>query len=281
MYYSRLLLMPSKASTTLRKFLRPILRFLGMSTPHGNLNEFPNDQRRRVENWESYLQEHYCKHRSRMAALKVITIGRFKEKAAPEHEYLVAEVLDPDVGRRYVRIERFADFYDTTLAETSSRHSKSSLSSKSSAGVFSKVPAFDRVEEVAAWPITDDDTLRCIEHLNCRGSQMTLLDLAMAAKIVHDQNTHYHLFRRQCYWYADSITGILEQHFPDIKTDVRSSELDADLALEVKLEVHGEHRGTSNGIPIYTRRKKMIEEFHGIFESHRRRTLTVVIILNF
>ena len=155
--------MPSKASTSLRKFLRPILRFLGISSNSVGGNEFPNNEGR-VENWESYLQEHYCSHhpedgpryRSRMAALKVTRIRRFKEKAKPEHEFLVAKVSDPDVGTRYVQIERFAEFDDTTLAETSSRHSISSNSSSQlefSAGVLSKVPAFDRVSEVAAWLI--------------------------------------------------------------------------------------------------------------------------------
>lgn len=75
--------------------------------------------------------------------------------------------------------------------------------------------------------------------------------------------------------------GILERHFPDIKTIFRNSELEEDLSLDAKLEVHGERRGTSNGIPIHTRRNKTIEELHGIFESHRRRTLTLVILLNF
>ena len=105
--------MLSKALTSLRGFFHPILCFLGMTTTLPTDLEFPGFSS--VLDWEINLVARYRSRdpesspmvRSRMDTLKVATIRCFKRKKNAEHEYLVAKVYDPDLGRnRYLRIGR-------------------------------------------------------------------------------------------------------------------------------------------------------------------------------
>ena len=97
-----------------------------------------------------------------MYTLKVATIRHFKEKKDAEHEYLVAEVYGPDLGRnRYLRIVRCvgADFLHTR--NDTIRRSIHTTSSQSSL-VLKKFSAVDYVQAIAAWPTGDiciDDVL--------------------------------------------------------------------------------------------------------------------------
>ena len=173
-----------------------------------------------VEDWEINLLERYrsdstkgTKDRSRMKNLKVTTIRRYKERKHAEHEYLIAEVSDPDLDRkRYLRIERAGGdplrARDTT--ERNSRHTISTILSQSSLlGVLKELPARDRVTSVAAWPTNDI----CIDNLICQDAQMILLDLAIVVKVVHDHGDKYQLFKHQCFWYSDVIVGVLKLYF--------------------------------------------------------------------
>ena len=263
--------MHSKVSI-LQGLFRPILRLLGMSSPPPSDVEFPGDTC--VEDWEACLRERYCsrdpekspKDRSRMKTLKVITIRRYKERKHAEHEYLIAEVSDPNLNRsHYLRIERAAED-PPTKDNISPLSSQLSLSSQSSLGALKKVPAHDHVTKMASWPTTGDI---CIGSLACRDSQMILLDLAIVAKVVHDHSDKYQLFKRQCFWYSDVITGVLEQHFPQVHKVVYHSSLEAAHARDAEMDSFDKLSGTYMKVPIYFRRMSVIKEIHDIFVPYK------------
>ncbi|KAF8805461.1 hypothetical protein BYT27DRAFT_7339721, partial [Phlegmacium glaucopus] len=185
---------------SLRTFLRPLLRILGMSAPLANTREFPGDVS--VRDWEDALLEIYCSrdpqmgpvHRIRMDSLKITTIRRFKEQKRLEHEYLVAEVSVPGLSQlRYLRIERAVENPLPTI-------------STPSLAVVKKLPARDHVKTIESWP---SDI--CIDNLICTTTSIILLDLVIVAKLVHDYSDKYHLFKRHCFWYSDVIVAVLRQ----------------------------------------------------------------------
>ena len=148
-------------------------------------------------------------NRSRMRNYKVIKIRRYKAKRHGNHEYLVAKVSDPYLDQpRYLRIERVLEPEEARdLPPTNDntgrsshpitpRSSQSSLSpspSQSSLGPFEppkKLPARSYVRPLAKWPTGDSLT----HKLNCKDSQMILLDLVLVAKVVLDHSGKYGLF---------------------------------------------------------------------------------------
>jgi hypothetical protein len=276
--------MHSKALTSLRSFFRPILRFLGMSSSLSPEIEFPSHVV--VEDWEIALLQRYQssgleegpRNRSRMENLKVNSIRRYKEKRHVEHEYLIAEILDLDLKQlRYLQIERTAqdpqapNTQDTT-ERSSPRHSVSTLSSQSSLGVMKKLPARDIVSTKAGWPISDIQV--AIDILDCHSSEMILLDLAIAAKVVHDHSDKYQLFKRQCFWYADVIMGVLHKNIPGTIHKPSSSEDDEEV------EIYDYLSGTFMRVPIYSRRISLIEEIGNLFVTRNSNIRFKVNLLN-
>jgi hypothetical protein len=239
-------------------------------------NEFPGETI--VENWEAYLLERYRsrdsekspQYRSRMLLLNVNAIRRFKETRHVEHEYLIAEIYDPDLHqKRYLRIERTVEGSQDTTERTSSSQSISTLSSQSSLGVLKKLPARDRVSTTTGWPSPGKNGDICIEKLDCQLSKMTLLDIAIVAKVVHEHSDKYDVFKRQCFWYSDVITGILQQSFPEVKvTTPPSSSLKKEHAPEAEMEVYDTKSGTFRSLQIYNRRKSAIEEIRTIYQEY-------------
>ena len=248
--------MHSKALTSLRSFFRPILRFLGMSSspPSPPEIEFPNYTD--VGYWEvallncyySRCSEEGTRNRSRMEALKVISIRRYKERRHVEHEYLIAEILDPDSAqRRYLQFKRSV-----------------------------RDPAHDIVSKKAGWPANTDIRL---EVLDCRPSDMILLDLAIAAKVVHDHSDKYQVFKRRCFWYSDVIIGVLHDKFPATVRN-RSSSLEVDHARHAEMEEYDKISGTFRRVPIYKRRMSLIEDIGYVFAEYRSDILSKVNFLN-
>jgi hypothetical protein len=269
--------MHSKAPISLRSFFRSILRFFGMSSSPPPENEFPGETI--VENWEAYLLERYHsrdsekspKYRLRKDTLKVNAIRRFKETRYVEHEYLIAEIHDPDLGqKRYLRIERTVERSQDTTERTGSSQSISTLSTQSSLGVLKKLPARDRVSTTSGWPSLAGPGKNgdiCIEELDCEPSTMTLLDLAIVAKVVHDHSDMYDVFKRQCFWYSDVITGILQQSFPDVKVTTDSS-LENERGPEAKMEIYDNKCGTFKSVQIYHRRRSAIEKIRDTYDVY-------------
>ena len=267
----------SKAFTSLRGFFHPFLRFLGMTTtPPPTEIEFTDSCV--VQVWESALLARYRSRdpvsspmeRSRMNTLKVATIRRFKEKKNAEHEYLVAEVYDPDLGRnRYLRIERYVDDYPHTEDDTS-RHSIPTTLSQSSL-ILKKSPAVDCVKAIATWP-TDDI---CIDDLTCQDSGMIVLDLAIVAKVVHDHSAEYQILTRQCFWFSAVIVSVLRKSFPQIEVSNGASSLKA-----LVMEVFDKKGGTYRRIQIYSERPEVITEIYDLFETYKDRIYSSVNLLN-
>ena len=262
--------MHSKALTSLRGFFQPILRFLGMTTTPPTELEFPHYFR--VQDWETTLLEHYRSYhpelgpliRSRMKTLGVKTICHFKKKEDAEHEYLVAEVYDPDLGRnRYLRIGRYVG--DTFLHNHDTGRSISATSSNSSL-VSKKFPATDYVEAVAEWP-TDDI---CIVNLSCRDSQMIVLDLAIVAKVVHDYDKEYQVLTRQCYWYSGVIISVLQKSFS----------LKPGHGQDLATQFFPKKGGTYKSIPIYSEQRDMIVTICSLFETYKDEIYSSVNLLS-
>jgi hypothetical protein len=267
--------MHSKALISLRGFFHPILRFLGMATTPPTEVEFPCNSG--VLEWEKNLLARYrsrdpvssAPERSRMGTLKVVTIRRFKEKTYAEHEYLVAEVYDPDLGRnRYLRIERFVSDFPQTQ-DDSIRHNIPTTSSQSSL-VLKTFSAVDYVKAIAAWPTGDI----CLEIVTWQDSPMIALDLAIVAKVVHEYNAQYQALTHQCFWYSAMIVSVLRKSFPQIKVYT----LEADHGEE--MEFSNKKGGTFKRLQIYSERPGVITEIHNLFETYRAEIYSSVNLLN-
>jgi hypothetical protein len=55
---------------------------------------------------------------------------------------------------------------------------------------------------------TEEDILR---FASVKVSNIHLIDLAIAAKVVHQKCTYYRALETQCYWYADMLFSVLEK----------------------------------------------------------------------
>jgi hypothetical protein len=255
-----------------------------MTTPLPHSIEFPSFIG--IEDWEHFLRDLYCsqdfvldpRHRTRMESLKITAIRRYKEWKNVEHEYLIAEVSDPDSQYpRYVRIERFAQDPPApkTGAEKGPLHTISTLSSQSSLALSKKLPASDRVTTMEIWPSVD----KCIHNLNCTNSSIILLDLAIVAKLVRDHSEYYRPFKRQCFWYSDMIVAILQHEFPEIQVISRSSSVEQDHSQSAQLDQFDEDSGTYRKVKIYSRRMSMIGEIHTGFKPYKNHIYSSVRLL--
>ena len=109
---------------------------------------------------------------------------------------------------------------------------------------------------------------------------MILLDLALVAKVVHDHSDKYELFKRQCFWYADVITGVLEKSFPGIEVVVPDRLLRDEHDENAEMEMFDKDAGTYLGVKIHRRRTRMIDEIHAIFVPYRRKVYSEVNLFN-
>ena len=234
-----------------------------------------------VLDWETALVQRYCSHdpessaskRSRMRGLQIVTIRRFKEKTNAEHEYVVAKIYDPDLCcNRYVQIDRYAGDELLKPRIDSIRHSIPTTSQSSP--VSKEYNARDCVKSIAAWPTGDI----CIDNVTCQDSQMILLDLAIAAKVVHEHSTEYRALKYQCYWYSATIVSILRRSFLEAKVSNNASSLIADNGQE--MEFSPTLGGTYKSFPIYTEENNKITEIHKIFKTYRVEVYSSVNLLN-
>jgi hypothetical protein len=279
-------------ASSLRKIFLPILRILGMSTPSEQEPEFPS--RGDVIDWEPNLLARYRsldpkdshKYRIRMHSLKVTQIRCYKVKEKPEHEYLVAAVYDSDQRRtRYIKIDRYVG--NTTPKDTTERsslHSNDSSQSlpqspsqssvQSSLVLSTTFPAYDEVKTTDAWPTGHI----CTKELDCARSSMLVLDLAIAAKLVHDDSSQYYVLTRQCYWYADVISTVLGMSFPEVV--VRDLSVRAENDAEP--EYDSKKAGTYLKVPIYSKSlaTSNIKKINDRFKAQQSSIYSSVCLLN-
>ena len=109
---------------------------------------------------------------------------------------------------------------------------------------------------------------------------MILHHLAIVAKVVHDHSEKYHLFKRQCFWYSDVVSGVLEKHFSLSKAKVSDTSLTADHATDAEMEVFDDLSGTYKKVKIYERRMEVIDEIHPVFVAYKKDIESSVNLLN-
>jgi hypothetical protein len=154
----------------------------------------------------------------------------YKSKAASQHEYVSATVVDPENKTSFIAFERLrgdpepinASDINTDPDTDPSRlglfsTSNSSLSSISSV-LDSTSPHFtnDRIAPIpppGKWDKNDE----IICELKFE-KPLFLYELAILAVIVHEMNTSYLIMTNNCYHYAGTIMNVLEQVYDTMKT---------------------------------------------------------------
>ena len=275
---------------SVQHIFRPLLRLLGMTAPSPALNaEFPTEIS--VQDWEPILMQFYCSHdpvsglaNSRyMESLKITKIRRYKQRSNSDHEYLIAQVSTTQPGElRYIRIERFVDdqaVQSTKIfSEKGSPHTISASSSQISLQL-KDLPTRDCARAISGWPNPNDDA--CIENLDCKHASLFLLDLVIAAKVVHDYRNMYQLFRHQCFWYSDMIVAILEQEFPLIRLAERSDFIRGIRSQDAEVEVLDKVGGTYKKLLVYSHRMSIVKEIHDVFQTQRLDARSSVCLLDY
>ena len=237
--------------------------------------------------WENALLQHYrsrylesnAPERSRMRRLQVVSIRRFQEKTNAEYGYVVAKIYDSDQGRnRYLLIECYVGGNPLRPRDKPIRHSIPTTPSQSPP-VSGKYDAIYYARSIPAWPTRDI----CIDKVRCEDSQMNILDLAIAAKFVHEYSYQYQALRHQCHWYSALIISILRRSFLQAKVSnsAPSHTLLADDIQEMEFSP-STLGGTYKSLPIYSEEKnlKTITEIHNLFETYKVEVYSSVNLLN-
>jgi hypothetical protein len=269
--------MTADAFASFRRFLHPLLCLLGMSQPLGYNDEFPEN--RIVQDWERSLLERYhdnVQYRARLKSCRITRIRRYKKAKGLEHEYLIAEVLDPVSGStRYLQVERTAADPDTrTAVQDGQDDARSNLSTQSSLASSKQLAADDHVTTRMNWPSGKEN--KCIEKFDCESGGLVLLDLVIVAKSVHDHSDRYRLFKRQCFWYSDMIAAVLRQVSNNVQDYFSVESVELDHSEEAEVEMFEASSGTFRSIRIYTQRKSMIDDVYEQFEPRKRELLSTV-----
>jgi len=124
--------------------------------------------------------------------------------------------------------------------------------------------AADTVTRINGHP-SDSQLLRTITFRGDRSSRPNLWDVMILVSVVHQESTTYKLLGRQCYWFADTIFGLLEK-WASInengsvgRTEKRRAKWFKGLASTGKLGV----------VPVYRRDTVHIDEIWDKFTNER------------
>ncbi|KAF8518850.1 hypothetical protein BU17DRAFT_66243 [Hysterangium stoloniferum] len=159
-----------------------------------------------VDSWHEQLcgdaasREH---HRT-IITTKAVELRLIKEDASSEHDYFIAKILHADSGTRYLRIERFGKEYKPATAGQ-----RSPVQASPSSEPFNPRPAADLISTVGGWPSRG----RVLEIAYLRHADVTLLDLAIVAWVVRNNDDQYRLLEKQCYWSSDMVMRVLEDAY--------------------------------------------------------------------
>lgn len=211
----------------LKASAEPILR--AFRIPYSDFAEFPRGRPTILE-WSKNLIAHYSSqddldasevHRRRMNMLTVSELRWYKGVTGVEHEYVVAIISDPQCGsERFVRLDRVRDDpgADVPFPTANRRYASSSntfSSSQSSLSIYDD-PIDSNASLDLMWVLYElPEKDRLIERSTFRpsyGAPPTLLDLALVAKAVHENNNHF-LWPRQCVWFCSTIVRVLQADF--------------------------------------------------------------------
>jgi len=257
--------MALKVLASLGEFWHPLLHILGRSTKPLPTPEFPEDMS--VVDWESSVLALYHSRafdRSRINLLKVLTLRRYKELRGLEHEYMIARISFPGAEQpRYLRIERSGgDALPGTIPDKQFFHAVSVRSPQPSLALSKKLAARDHVKLVLGWPILD----RCIEDLNCSQVSITLLNLALVAKLVHDHSERYTLLKQQCFFFADIVVAVLQELFSGAEITHRGNLIDG---RDADMQVYDSCTDKYKWLKIYSRQMEIVNEIKSSFDQHK------------
>jgi hypothetical protein len=292
--------------SVLRSLLRPILSALGMSSEpklrEFQLVEFPPD-RQDVTNWRNNLIDVYRASPSSrlrmMETLTVLEVRHFKSTHHPQHEYVVAIILD-GTDKRYLRIERTKQKTIPERPDLANASENILSSSSDSLDILSR-DARDLVHTITAWGV--DECLRTASFVSC-SQKPRLFDLALLSSVAHEHSPLYSLFWNQCYWFADIIILVLEDVYPGAQITIHSKgspegdeKLKEDIVLAPKeatlLEVHanalqgnigdeeclrgsGRKAGTWFRVPIYWKRRTLAKTLAMHFRNVQEDEMSLV-----
>jgi hypothetical protein len=249
-----------------------------------NTEEFPNHMS--VEDWGRSLVSRYTsrdpelgpKYRARMPNIHVARIRRYKERKSPRHEYLVAEIAVPESERRYLLLERVAEDIVSTESNKEVFY-VSNGSSQSSLALSNNLAALDFVKTLTGWP-TDP----CIDKLDCENlpQPITVLNLALAAELVHNNSDKYQVMSRQCFWYADTVSAVLETYFPKIKIVYHSqSAIEGRHTESGEVELLDENSGKFMQISLHKRRQDVVNQIVEVFTQRKATIAASVCFFDF
>ncbi|KAG5637410.1 hypothetical protein H0H81_004668 [Sphagnurus paluster] len=274
----------------LKASAKPILRAFRL--PHAEHAEFPRGKPTVVE-WANNLITHYIAegdkeagdaHRRRMGTLKLKELRWYKGATGIEHEYIVAIVADPQHGcERFIRLDRARDDPGVDVVFPSTNHLRYARSSESFASSQSSLSFYEEHPEVrdgcidAMWVLNDlPDKDRLIERSTFRASwngysAPTLLDLAILAKVVHENN-NYRLWPRQCVWFSTMLVRVLQSDFRHQVTH-RDSSLTFQNWM---IELLGEGVAASKAKGIYKEQEQVTEDVLVAYRASREEVMAKI-----
>ena len=300
----------------LRFLLHPFLVAFGMSSsvePREFDNiEFPPDFQD-VGSWRNNISSLYRRvptFREGMNNLTVLEVKHFKSKRHPQHEYLVAAVMDGS-QMRFVRIERSKlkdgsagrqspDILDSETETEELNRLQTLFSSSSNSLDFLYYRAHDRVRTLHKWGM--DECLQTAKFLPCT-MKPRLFDLALISSLVSDSSPLYKLFKSQCYWFANVILHVLLESYPNATLTIHSKETRPNYGKDEEDEVlapqdtdpqdlrrralegdigqdwitgMGSKAGKWFSVPIYRTRKKLVSKIATRFHDTQAKEMSRV-----
>ena len=144
------------------------------------------------------------------------------------------------------------------------RLSDSSLSRPS--GISSNLYlAADTINRINGHP-THSQVLRTVTFSGDRSFRPSLGDLMALLQVIHQGSTTYTLFRRQCYWFADTIFGSLEKWAMSHENGIVTAGGKRKAGWWSGLS----STGTLGVVPVYRRDVALIEEiWHGFMKERQ------------
>ncbi|KAF8066523.1 hypothetical protein FPV67DRAFT_1449711 [Lyophyllum atratum] len=277
-----------KTKHFLKTSAEPILR--AFRIPHAEHAEFPRGKPT-ILNWANTLIAHYASHddaevsdlhRRRMGTLTVKELRWYQSATGVEHNYVIAIIADPQHGcERFIRLDRARDDpgMDVVVSFPGAPHRQYARSAESFSSSQSSLSFYDEPIDGAGTGCLDamwvlgalPEADRLIERSTFRGSQgnygaPTLLDLALVARAVHDNN-NYHLWPRQCVWFSTMIVRGLQADFRHHITHRDSSLTFQNWMIEV-LDSEGV-QGTFKAKAVYKEQERVVGDVVMAYRASR------------
>ena len=131
----------------------------------------------------------------------VISVGIRSNPGPPEHEFLLAKVVDhSSQSTRWLRLDR-------------SRQEKAKSPLNKSSSVF---PANDTVcvaNQAGSLLHPPSSRMSSLQYNYNAPSEPSLADLRCLLRLIHKMSPDYKLWQEQCYWFCNSIMVIMKEQF--------------------------------------------------------------------